>query len=142
MVARRDGSGTTFALTNHLAAISDAWKRGPGIGEKVVWPQHVMLANGNEGVAGEVQRDIGTIGYVEYGIAKKIGLGMAVLENKAGKYIEPTGSSGLDTLIQTKMPANLRLFIPDPDGADSTRSLRIRGYSYAATTTTKKSPLH
>ncbi len=119
VVARRDGSGTTFALTNHLAAISENWKSGPGVGQKVVWPEHVMLANGNGGVAGDLQRDIGAIGYVEYGIAKKAGLGMAVLENKAGKFIEPTNSSGLDTLIQAKMPANLRLFIPDPDGAES-----------------------
>ena len=115
------GTGAGRLLLSRIISprISETWKTGPGIGQKVVWPEHVMLANGNEGVAGEVQRDIGTIGYVEYGIARKAGLGMAILENKAGKYIEPTGDSGLDTLIQTKMPANLRLFIPDPNGADS-----------------------
>ena len=61
----------------------------------------------------------GTIGYVHYGTAKRAGLGMAWLENKAGNYIKPTGTSGLQTLLQGKLPADLRLFMPDPDGKDS-----------------------
>jgi phosphate transport system substrate-binding protein len=30
---RADGSGTTVAFTNHLSAISEEWKNGPGYGE-------------------------------------------------------------------------------------------------------------
>ena len=49
-VARADGSGTTFAFTNHLSAISKAWRdRGPGVGKVVAWPAHAMLARWNEG---------------------------------------------------------------------------------------------
>ena len=58
------------------------------------------------------------IGYV-HTERRRAGLGMARLENKAGNYIKPTGTSGLETLLQTKMPANLRVFMPDPDGKDS-----------------------
>ena len=37
LVARQDASGTTFAMTNHLSAVSDAWRaRGPGVGNIVV----------------------------------------------------------------------------------------------------------
>ena len=33
-VARADSSGTTFAFTNHLSAISKEWRdRGPGVGK-------------------------------------------------------------------------------------------------------------
>ncbi len=119
VVARQDGSGTTFAFSNHLASASDDWKNGPGVGTKVGWPQRVMLANGNEGVASQIQQSTGAIGYVEFGVAKQSGLGMAILQNKAGNFIKPTATSGLDTLIQTKLPANLRVFMPDPDGAES-----------------------
>ena len=39
VVARQDSSGTTYALTNHLAAISLAWReQGLGIGKLVEWP--------------------------------------------------------------------------------------------------------
>jgi phosphate transport system substrate-binding protein len=56
LVARQDGSGTTFALTNHLAAISEAWRdRGPGVGNLVDWRGAAMLARGNEGVAGRIR---------------------------------------------------------------------------------------
>jgi len=119
VVARNDSSGTTFAFTNHLSAVSEEWKRDRGVGKTMGWPSHVSRVNGNEGVAGRISQGVGMIGYVEYGTAKRAGLGLAWLENKAGNYIKPSGTSGLETLLQTKMPANLRVFMPDPDGKDS-----------------------
>jgi phosphate transport system substrate-binding protein len=119
VVARNDSSGTTFAFTNHLSAISDEWRKEQGVGKTMGWPSHVSRVNGNEGVSGQISQGFGMIGYVEYGTAKRAGLGMAWLENKAGNYIKPTGASGLETLLQTKMPANLRVFMPDPEGKDS-----------------------
>ena len=41
LVVRQDGSGTTYAFTNHLSAISTAWReRGPGVGALITWPRH------------------------------------------------------------------------------------------------------
>jgi phosphate transport system substrate-binding protein len=120
LVARQDSSGTTFAFTNHLSAISEAWRnRGPGVGRVIDWPGTTMLAPGNEGVAGRIKISKGSIGYVEYGIAQRTGLAMAWLENKAGQFIQPHGGSGLATLINTDLPDNMRAFFPDPDGQDS-----------------------
>jgi phosphate transport system substrate-binding protein len=73
----------------------------------------------DEGVAGRIKMSKGSIGYVEYGIARRGGLSMAWLENKAGQFIEPHGGSGLATLINTTLPENLRVFFPDPEGQDS-----------------------
>jgi phosphate transport system substrate-binding protein len=120
VVARRDSSGTTYAFTNHLSAISDHWRdRGPGTGKLIDWPGPTMLANGNEGVAGVIKRTAGAIGYVEYGIAARGGLSLARLENRAGKFVAPTGSSGMATLANADLPENLRAFFPDPAGEDS-----------------------
>jgi phosphate transport system substrate-binding protein len=120
LVVRQDSSGTTYAFTNHLSAISDEWRdRGPGVGTLVDWPGNAMAARGNEGVAGRVKLSKGAIGYVEYGMARRAGLSMAWLENKAGQFIEPHGGSGLATLLNTSLPENLRVFFPDPDGQDS-----------------------
>jgi phosphate transport system substrate-binding protein len=52
-------------------------------------------------------------------MAKQTGLPMAGLENKAGRFIEPTGNSGLTTLLHARLPGNLRAFFPDPEGPDS-----------------------
>jgi phosphate transport system substrate-binding protein len=120
LVVRQDGSGTTYAFTNHLSAISDEWRdRGPGVGPLVDWPGNAMAARGNEGVAGRIKISKGSIGYVEFGMARRAGLSMAWLENKAGLFIEPHGGSGLATLLNTALPENLRVFFPDPEGQES-----------------------
>jgi phosphate transport system substrate-binding protein len=121
LVARQDSSGTTFALTNHLSAISEAWRKGPGTGKTVDWPGVSMTARGNEGVAGRIKRSWGSLGYVEYGFAKRLGLPMVHLQNQAGAFVEPTMNSGQAALAANvgQIPSNLRVFLPDPEGKDS-----------------------
>ena len=120
IVARQDSSGTTFAFTNHLAATSESWRdRGPGAGNLVDW-RGAMTARGNEGVAGRIKVSADSIGYVEYHFAKRLGLAMAQLQNKAGRFVAPSDQSGQAALASVKqMPDNLRLFVPDPDGPES-----------------------
>jgi phosphate transport system substrate-binding protein len=81
--------------------------------------ENASLANGNSGVASGIQRAHGGVGYVEYGIAKRAGLGIATLENKSGKYIKPTPNSGLEALLQTDLPGDLRVFVSDPEAEDA-----------------------
>jgi len=122
LVARQEASGTTFAFTNHLSAISDAWRdRGPGVGNLVDWRGAAMLARGNEGVAGRIKVSVDSIGYIEYHFAKRLGLPMAQLQNKAGRYVEPSDLSGQTALASAagQIPGNLRMFVPDPDGEAS-----------------------
>jgi phosphate transport system substrate-binding protein len=121
IAVRQDSSGTTFAFTNHLNSISDAWEDGPGFGTAIQWPHKAMAmkAQGNAGVAGIVKQTPGAIGYVELGFAQQVQLPMAVLENKNGAYIAPSYFSGTTALVSVNMPPNLRLFVPDPDGKDS-----------------------
>ena len=60
----------------------------------VDWSGNVMLARGNEGVAGLGSRSgQGSISFVEYGFAKRLGLPMAHLENKAGNFVAPGAES-------------------------------------------------
>ncbi|HYK10405.1 MAG TPA: phosphate ABC transporter substrate-binding protein PstS [Gemmatimonadales bacterium] len=121
IAARKDSSGTTFALANHLSAISPAWRDGPGAGFVIDWSGRAMLARGNEGVAALVKNGVGALGYVEYGFAERLRLPMAQLQNRAGGYVAPNGRSGQTTLASNvrSMPENLRLYLPDPEGAES-----------------------
>lgn len=122
LVARRDSSGTTFALTNHLSAASPEWRdRGPGAGKLIRWPAGAMLVQGNEGVAARIKVSVGAVGYVEYGYAKATGLAVAELENKAGHYVAPGDASGTAALAAnlSRIPANLRIFLPDPEGEEA-----------------------
>lgn len=130
VVARRDASGTTFAFTNHLAAISEAWAQGPGVSKRIDWPGGAMEANGNEGVAQRIKITENAIGYVEAGFAERLGLSLAWLENQAGGYVRPnveTGRRGLANGSETP-PDDLARTIPDPRGA---RSYPIVTYTWA-----------
>lgn len=137
VVYRSDGSGTTGVFTKHLSAISPEWKQKVGEGKTVQWPVGIGGAK-NDGVTAQIRQAEGAIGYVEYGYAKNAGLNMASLQNKSGKYIEPTFESASATLGAVTLPENLRAFITDPEGDDSypivtyTWMLAYGGYADAA----------
>jgi phosphate transport system substrate-binding protein len=114
---RSDGSGTTFVFTQHLAAISDAWKTRPGTGTSVDWPVGVG-GRKNDGVAALIGQTPGAIGYVEYAFAISSKMSMAELENKAGKFIPPSLQASKKALEAVKLPEDLRAWVTDPEGDD------------------------
>jgi len=116
---RQDSSGTTFAFTKNLDAISEKWRSQFGAGTLVDWPGNAMRAKGNEGVAGLIGRSDGAIGYIGYEFARKIGLDTAALENKEGKFVKPSNESCRAALATAEMPENLRVFVADPKGVNS-----------------------
>jgi phosphate transport system substrate-binding protein len=65
-----------------------------GVGKLFEWPSGVLLAPGNEGVAARIRLSEGSIGYVEYWFAQRLGLRMAALQNRSGEFITPTANSG------------------------------------------------
>jgi phosphate transport system substrate-binding protein len=61
-----------------------------GKGAAVKWPAPTSVGGkGNEGVAANVTRTKGSLGYVEYAYAKKNNISVLALENKDGKFVMP-----------------------------------------------------
>ncbi|PVE42109.1 phosphate ABC transporter substrate-binding protein PstS [Limnohabitans planktonicus] len=90
VVHRADGSGTTFNWTDYLTAISKEWADTVGKGAAVKWPAASSVGGkGNEGVAANVSRVKGAIGYVEYAYVKKNNMNFLQLQNADGKYVSP-----------------------------------------------------
>lgn len=90
VVHRADGSGTTFNFTDYLSAVSKDWADTVGKGAAVKWPAPSSVGGkGNEGVAANVTRVKGAIGYVEYAYVKKNNMNYMLLENAEGKYVGP-----------------------------------------------------
>ena len=54
-----------------------------------------------------------------YAFASRLGLKLAVLENKEGTFVKPTQQSCTVALATAEMPDNLRIFVPDPSGLDA-----------------------
>ena len=88
VVHRADGSGTSFLWTDYLSKTNPEFKTKVGAGTAVKWVVGVG-GKGNEGVAANVQRIKGAIGYVEWAFAKKNKIAHTQLKNKDGNYIQP-----------------------------------------------------
>ena len=122
LCVRSDGSGTTFALTTHLSAISKEWKDSLGIGKTVSWNDKeakLIASPQNPGVAASIKNTPGTIGYVEYDFARKEKLTAALLQNKAGEFVKSDAASNTAALAAVKLPANFREFVGDPEGKNA-----------------------
>jgi phosphate transport system substrate-binding protein len=90
VVHRADGSGTTFNFTDYLSAVSKEWAEKVGKGAAVKWPAASSVGGkGNEGVAANVNRVKGAIGYVEYAYVKKNNMNFLQLQNADGKFVSP-----------------------------------------------------
>ena len=90
IVHRADGSGTTFNFTDYLSLVSKSWADKVGKGAAVKWPAASSVGGkGNEGVAANVSRVKGSIGYVEYAYVKKNKLNFMQLRNRDGVYVSP-----------------------------------------------------
>ncbi len=92
VVHRADGSGTSFLFTDYLSKLLPEFKSTVGAGTAVKWPVGVG-GKGNEGVAANVQRIKGAIGYVEYAYAKKNAMAYTQLKNADGQFISPDDDS-------------------------------------------------
>ncbi|WP_373888178.1 phosphate ABC transporter substrate-binding protein PstS [Massilia sp. Root351] len=88
VVHRADGSGTSFLWTDYLSKTNPEFKTKVGAGTAVKWVVGVG-GKGNEGVAANVQRIKGAIGYVEWAFAKKNKIAHTQLKNKDGQFVQP-----------------------------------------------------
>ncbi|WP_174221114.1 phosphate ABC transporter substrate-binding protein PstS [Polynucleobacter necessarius] len=122
VVHRADGSGTTAIFTNYLAKVSQNWKEAVGEGAAVKWPADSSVGGkGNEGVAANVSRVKGAIGYVEYAYAKKNKLISVSLKNKDGQFVKPDDTSFAAAAAGTdwsRIPG-MGTFITNASGANS-----------------------
>lgn len=89
VVRRADSSGTSFLWTDYLSKLSPEFKSKIGAGTAVKWVVGVG-GKGNEGVAANVQRIKGSIGYVEWAYAKKNRMQHTQLQNRDGAYLQPS----------------------------------------------------
>jgi phosphate transport system substrate-binding protein len=114
VVHRSDGSGTTYVFTNYLAKQSMAFMRDVGAGNVGNWPNNAVGGKGNAGVAANVQKIAGTIGYVDIADAMKNNMTFVALKNKAGNYIVPNQ----DAVADAASGANFKVKGMAPDLLD------------------------
>ncbi|WP_294955568.1 phosphate ABC transporter substrate-binding protein PstS [Sulfurovum sp.] len=115
---RADKSGTTFNFTYFLNKINPAFK----VSKKPTWTaSKVVAGKSNSGVSANIQQIKGSLGYIEYSYKMKLGLPAAQVQNKEGKFINPTVKSFQDAAKYATWTAanDFYAVIGDPAGATS-----------------------
>ena len=119
VVHRSDGSGTSFLFTSYLAMKDAEWGSKVGASDSVQWPTG-LGGKGNDGVAAFVKQTTGAIGYVEYAYAKQNHSTFASMQNKAGKFVQPTAAAfgaAAASAPWLKSPGNYILLLDQPSAA-------------------------
>ncbi|MDQ7047746.1 MAG: phosphate ABC transporter substrate-binding protein PstS [Sulfurovum sp.] len=115
---RADKAGTTFNFTYFLNKINPDFK----VSKKPTWKAAKVIAGkSNSGVSANIQQIKNSIGYIEYSYKIKLGLPAAQIENKEGKFINPTVASFQDAAKYATWTAENDFYavIGDPAGATS-----------------------
>jgi phosphate transport system substrate-binding protein len=120
VIHRSDGSGTTYMWSEYLSKVSKEWAKTVGFGTSLKWPTG-SGQKGSDGVAGQVGRSKGSIGYVEliYALHNKIQYGL--VQNAEGEFvmadlgsITAAARNGLESI-----PDDLRYSLTNVKGKDS-----------------------
>ena len=118
VAVRADKSGTTFNFTYFLNKLDENIK----VSKKPTWAaKKVVAGKSNSGVSANIQQIKNSIGYIEYSFKEKLGLAAAQIENKEGKYINPTLESFQDAAKYATWTAENDFYavIGDPAGETS-----------------------
>lgn len=115
VVHRSEGSGTTNIFTTYLSTVNPVWAQKVGKGISVNWPVG-LGGKGSEGVTGIVKQSTGSIGYVELNYATNNHLPVAMIQNKAGKWVAPTsaGATAAIAAFSDALAKDVRTPIVDP----------------------------
>lgn len=120
VIYRTDSSGTTFVFTDYLSKISDLWKYEFGSGDAIRWPTG-LGAKGNQGMVSKVKEVPNSIGYMEYGSAKRQQITYVKLETDSGHFIEPGRQNFQNAIQNSRWEENLGFatMLTESPGKDS-----------------------
>jgi len=118
VIHRSDGSGTTFIFTNYLSKVSPEWNDQVGFGTSVNWPGDIG-GEKNAGVAAQVAQIPGAIGYVELAYATQNNLTWAAMQNKSGKFVEPSLEATTAAAVGVTLPDDMKVLLTDSENPNA-----------------------
>jgi phosphate transport system substrate-binding protein len=93
VVARSDGSGTTYNFTDYLSKMSPAWQSKFGKNFTIKWDADVTQAKGSGGISAAVRKTTYALGYIDYNYVVQDKLDYALMKNHDGKILAPSAEA-------------------------------------------------
>jgi phosphate transport system substrate-binding protein len=130
-VYRSDGSGSTYAFTDYLSAVSPQWKSKVGRNTSVNFPTGVG-ARGSSGVAGVVKSTDGALTYVDAAYSIQNKFQFALIRNRAGGFATPgvRGVTAALSQLPKKVTTLSQLNIVDPPKSAGRLAYPISTFTY------------
>ncbi len=131
VVYRSDGSGSTYAFTNYLSAVSPQWKSRVGVNTSVNFPVG-QGARGSSGVAGVVRSTVGALTYADAAYAIQNKISFALIRNSAGGNAAP-GVRGVTAAlcdVPNKVTSLSQINIVNPPKKCGKRAYPISTFTY------------
>lgn len=143
-VRRVDSSGDTFLFTSFLSATNQEWSNGPSLGTTVPWPPAAgeLTASGNPGMVQTCGATPGCIAYVgvsSESAAKSANLGESMLQNKAGKFTQPT-TDAINAAVAASVGNVQPNLVANLIYADGAQSYPIVNFEYLVVKSTQSDP--
>jgi phosphate transport system substrate-binding protein len=130
-VYRSDGSGSTYAFTDYLSAVSSQWKSKVGRNTTVNFPAGTG-ARGSSGVAGVVKSTPGALTYVDAAYSIQNKFTFALIQNRAGGFTTPgvRGVTAALSQLPKKVTKLSQLKIVDPPKSAGKKAYPISTFTY------------
>ncbi|MFL6657762.1 MAG: phosphate ABC transporter substrate-binding protein PstS [Massilia sp.] len=121
VVARSDGSGSTYNFSDYLSKVSPSWNTSFGHNFTIAWPTGTVAVKGSGGVVEALKKTPGAISYVDYQYANLNNLSFALLKNRDGRFATPGASSFSAALINSAWMSkgNFDEMLTDRPGSNS-----------------------
>lgn len=90
VLARSDGSGTTYNFSDYLSRVSPAWKKDFGRNFTIPWAETTVTLKGSGGLVAALKTTPNAIGYVDFSYVVQDKLAYAKVRNADGKFVAPS----------------------------------------------------
>ena len=87
LIARADGSGTTYHFSDYLTRSSAAWKQKYGVANHFDWPAGTVAVKGSAEVAKAVRATPESISYIDYNYMVDDELAAVAMKNADGQFV-------------------------------------------------------
>lgn len=87
LVARADGSGTTYHFSDYLSRSSAAWKAKYGVANHFAWPEGTLAVKGSAEVSKTVRATPESIAYIDYNYMVDDELAAVSMKNADGQFV-------------------------------------------------------
>ena len=93
VIARSDGSGTTYHFSDYLARTSPAWKAKYGVANHFAWPATTVTVKGSAALAQAVLSTPDSISYIDYNYVVDNDLAAVSMKNAEGQFVSASVES-------------------------------------------------